>query len=497
MSSALRYNTFEEITEIHARLSKAFRSGKTRPLAYRRQQLLQLARMIQENLPAIEEALLADLGKPKFETSVTDAGPLVGNALYAVEHLEEWAKPEKPKVDAWRSSWDTTIYYTPKGVVLIISPWNYPWVLTFNPMIGAIAAGCVVVLKPSELVPTCSQLMAELVPKYLDPDAYAIVNGGPAETTHILDLKWDHIFFTGGTKIGRIIAAAAGRSLTPVTLELGGKSPVVIDDGFDDLELAARRTLHGKVQNSGQLCVSPDYVLAPWDKVDALAEAFKKAYGEFFPDAEPLGANSDWGKIVNPNHHARLRGILERSKGEIVIGGQNDGDRRIAPTILKNVSADDSLLEEEIFGPILPIISVDSFDEAIQFISSRPSPLVIYAFTKSEEAKQKLLEQTDSGSLTLNDTFSQLIVHEAPFGGKGDSGCKSMATPALLTTVTDLACSDGGYNGKYTFDTFSYQRMYNNIPSEAEPFMAMRYRPYSGEAYKTMNNAAKANIPTA
>ncbi|EMD34726.1 hypothetical protein CERSUDRAFT_116921 [Gelatoporia subvermispora B] len=478
MSNALRFNSFEEISQTHARLLKTFRSGKTRPLAYRRQQLLQLARMIQENLPAIEEALIADLGKPRFESSVTDAGPIVGHALHAAEHLEEWAKPEKPTVEAWRSSWDTTIHHTPKGVALIISPWNYPWVLTFNPMIGAIAAGCAVVLKPSELVPTCAALMAALVPKYLDPDVYAVVNGGPEETTHILDLQWDHIFFTGGTRVGRIIAAAAGKNLTPVTLELGGKSPVVIDGDFDDLALAAKRTLHGKMQNSGQLCVSPDYVLAPRDKVDALVEAFKKAYEGFFPENEPLSANSDWGKIVNPNHHARLRGLLERSKGEVVIGGQHDGARRIAPTILKNVPADDSLLEEEIFGPILPIVSVDNVDEAIQFIASRPPPLVIYAFTKNEGVEQKILQQTDSGCLTLNDTFSQLIVHEAPFGGKGESGY-------------------GGYNGKYTFDTFSYQRMCNNIPPEAEPFMAMRYRPYSEDAYKAMNNAAKANIPAA
>ncbi|KAI0944972.1 hypothetical protein AcV7_001631 [Taiwanofungus camphoratus] len=406
MSSSLRYNTIDEIDQIYAKLSKTFESGATRSLTYRRRQLTQLAHLLQDNITALEDAVLSDLGKPRLETSVSELISLINACVYATENLQEWTKPEKPEVEAWRSSWDTTVYKVPKGLALVIGPWNYPFILTLGPFVGAIASGCTCVVKGSELAPASAQILADLLPKYLDPEAYAFVNGAVPETTHLLDLRWDHILFTGSGKTGRIVATAASKHVTPVTLELGGKSPVVIDGDFD-LEVAARRVLYGKLQNSGQLCVSPDHVYVPRDKLDEFISALLKTYEEFWPKG-PFDKDSCWGKIVNPAHHARLKELLARTKGEIVIGGYFDGDKRIAPTIIKNVKPDDALMEDELFGPILPLIAVEDVDEAIRMIGQQPTPLVIYAFTDNESTKQKLLERTRSGTLTLNDTVSQL-----------------------------------------------------------------------------------------
>jgi aldehyde dehydrogenase (NAD+) len=245
----------DDISRIYARLSKTFDSGKTLPLGYRRAQLLALARLTQENADALLDALNSDLGRHKFEGNFPEISPVVTGCIRSANSLEEWAKPEKPEVEDWRSSYDTTVYKAPKGIVINIVPWNYPIVLSLLPLVGAIAAGCTCVLKPSEHSPAVSALLAELFPKYLDQDAFAVINGAEAETAHILELKWDHIFFTGSTRVGRIVAAAAAKHITPVTLELGGKSPVFIDAGSVDLEIAAKRVLWGKIQNTGQVCV--------------------------------------------------------------------------------------------------------------------------------------------------------------------------------------------------------------------------------------------------
>ncbi|THH27353.1 hypothetical protein EUX98_g6826 [Antrodiella citrinella] len=472
--ATLYYTPSAEIDEIYARLQKTFKEGKTRPIAYRRQQLLQLARMMQDNRTAIEEAELADLGKPRQETTIAEVSAVLGSALRAAESLVEWTTPDKPKVEEWRSSWDTTIFKVPKGVSLIISPWNYPFIITFNPLVGAIAAGCPVVLKPSEAVPACSALMKSLVEKYLDPEAYAVVNGAVKETTDLLSRPWGHMFFTGGGKIGRIIAGAAAKTLTPVTLELGGKSPVVIDEGCD-LELAAKRTLFGKSQNSGQLCVSPDHVYVPRSLAPAFKEAVKKVYASFFPDTA-LHPSAQWGNIVNPLHHSRVKGLLDRTKGEILVGGGVDANKRIALTVVAGVKPDDSLMEEEIFGPLLPVIEVENLDETIRLIGERPHPLVLYAFTNNEETRQRLVNETNSGGLIFNDTTIHLSIHEMPFGGLGESGY-------------------GAYHGKDSFDSFTHRRSSINVPAAAEGIFAARYRPYSDEKYAIMSAGAHVKIP--
>ncbi|KAM5541774.1 hypothetical protein V8D89_004503 [Ganoderma adspersum] len=478
----LKLSTPQEIDEVYARLCKTFESGVTRPLTYRRAQLLQLARMLQDNHTAFEDALLADLNKPRMETTVAEVAHLVTSCINAAENVEEWAAPTPcPTKETWRSAWGATLHKEPKGVALIISPWNYPLVLTVNPLIGAIAAGCPVVLKPSELVPTFCELIARLIPQYLDPAAYAVVKGAVPETTHALSLRWAHIFYTGNSRVGRVVASAAGRHLTPVTLELGGKSPVVVaeDIGEQEMDVVARRVWYGKVQNAGQLCIAPDYAVVPRAKVGRFVEGLKKAHKEFFPDAErdhPLTGEIPLSNIVNPTHHARLVDILRRTKGKVVFGGEIREDKSIAPTILTDVPVDDILMEEEIFGPFLPIIPVDDIDEAIRVLNSKPSPLVIYLFTNQEDLKYKFLKRTRSGQLVLNDTVMQLVAHEMPFGGQGESGY-------------------GMWFGKATFDTFTHFRGTITVPFSEEKGFEGRYRPYTKDKYEAACAPGRVKIP--
>ncbi|KAI0747139.1 aldehyde dehydrogenase [Daedaleopsis nitida] len=481
-TAALKFNSTAEIDEIYERLTKTFKSGVTRPLEYRRKQLLQLARMIQDNHTAFEDALIADLNKPRMETTVAEVSHLITAILNAVENLEEWAAPKPcPTKEAWRSSWDATLYKEPKGVALIISPWNYPLVLTVNPLIGAIAAGCPTVLKPSEMVPTFCELFSRLLPEYLDANAYAVIKGGVPETTHALALRWDHIFYTGNSRVGRIIASAAGRNLTPVTLELGGKSAAVVADDATDLDLVAKRIWHGKVQNAGQLCVTPDYALVSKGRVDAFVASLKKAHREFWLGTDgPLAGETPVSNIVHPTHHAHLLDVLRRTEGKIVFGGEVHADKSIAPTILTDVPPDDVLMQEEIFGPFLPIVAVDDIDEAIRVINSKPIPLVLYLFTDNDDLKHKFLQQTRSGQLVVNDVIMQLCVHEMPFGGQGESGCKSTFRRSWTT-----------------FDVFTHFRGCITVPFSEEPSLQGRYRPYTDDKYQFACAPGRAKIPDA
>ncbi|KAG1721487.1 aldehyde dehydrogenase [Suillus paluster] len=456
------------IPNIRDALRATFRSGLTRPIAWRQHQLYQLARMAQNERELICGALHKDLGKPKTEVLMAEVGALIQIAVKSAEQLPEWAKTEYPEVPDWQKSWKPTLYKVPRGTVLIISPWNYPMILTFQPLIGAIAAGCTAALKPSELVPTFSQLLEEIVPKYLDPNAYQVVNGAVPETSKLLELQWDHIFYTGNSRVARIVASAAAKHLTPLALELGGKSPVIIDSAYD-IDIAAKRILWGKCRNAGQICVAPDYVLVQRDKQDELAKAFQKHYKAFFPDGaldSPL-----FGSIVSELHHKRLTSLLSRTKGEIVLQGRADAARRrLEPTIVKDVADGDSLLEEEIFGPILPLVPVDSLQQAIDFVNARSHPLVLYAFSDNESLKQQLVSETQSGGIVFNDTVQQLSVTELPFTGVGESGY--------------------GYQFmKHTYDTFTQLRSSIDMPTEAEPYLASRYPPYSEEAVKALTAA--------
>ncbi|KZV72462.1 aldehyde dehydrogenase [Peniophora sp. CONT] len=463
--------------QVYARIQSTYASGKTRSLSWRRQQLVQIGNLVQENEEMLLDAIHVDLGKPRLESMVADLGPVVSFVVDALEHLEEWAASESvDDVPAWQANWGPMKYKMPKGKVLLISPWNYPYVISLIPLAGALAAGCTAVLKPSELAPTVSQALADLIPRYLDTEAVSVVQGGPETVAHLLEMRWDHIMFTGGTRIGRIVAQAAAKYLTPITLELGGKCPVVID-ASTNLDLAARRILYGRQANAGQVCVSPDYVLVPRNLQDALIDALLKAAREFWPNGS---INSDdLGLIINSAHRERLTNLLSETKGAVVLGGEISGERKLAMTILRDVEPNDVLMQEEIFGPIVPVLPIEDHDEAVRLINSLPIPLVVYLFSENDTVKQKFLTETESGTLVMNDTYQQLAIQQLPFGGKGDSG-------------------HGKYFGKYTFDLFTHIRSFVNIPLANEPFMQLRYPPYTQEAYDALSTfGMRKTLPAA
>ncbi|KAJ7146893.1 aldehyde dehydrogenase [Mycena epipterygia] len=465
----MQYTPISDIPEIRDSLRKSFRAGVPRPLEWRKNQLLQLARMVQENAAAFTQAATNDLGRPKVETYLAEFGTIVERCLISAKNLEEWAKPVNVEVPDMQKPWSPTVYKAGKGTVLIIAPWNYPMYLSLQPLLGAIAAGCCAVVKPSEISPHYSALLSKLVPKYLDSRAYRVVLGGVPEITKLLELQF---CYTGNAHIARVIATAAAKYLTPLTLELGGKCPVIIDPAFD-LKIAAKRILWGKALNCGQLCVAPDYVLIPRTHQAAFVEAFTEAYKESFPDGSL--ASDSIARIVSVEHHARLADILKRTTGKVVLGGKAEG-LKLELTLVTDVGGNDSLMEGEIFGPILPIVPVDSVHDAIEFVRDRPHPLVLYAFTEAQELKTQLIDETLSGGLVFNDLFMQLAVNELPLGGVGESGYGSQVL-------------------KYGFDSFSYERASIDIPKEAEPFLAFRYHPFTQATFDALSGPALLEIP--
>ncbi|KAF5376651.1 hypothetical protein D9615_007812 [Tricholomella constricta] len=463
----------DEIAQIHATLRTTFRKGVTRPLAWRRHQLLQLALMMQENVDAFADSLEADLGKPRMEAIATEVGVIYERATICAQNLEEWTKPQAVEVPEWQQSWSPTVHKGAKGTILIISPWNYPLILTLQPLYGAISAGCCAVIKASEVAPNYATLLARLLPQYLDQSAYRVVLGAVPEITKLLELQWDHIFYTGNGRVARIIAAAAAKHLTPLTLELGGKSPVIVDGTFD-ISLAAKRILWGKINNAGQICVAPDYVVVLRDQQDELIAGLKSAYESFYPNGA-LNSTS-YGRIVSDTHFERLKGQLKRTRGEVAFGGQTNEKRWFEPTIVKDVAGDDPLLEEEIFGPILPVVPVDSVEDAIEFITSRDHPLVLYVFTEDPKTKASIIDRTMSGNLVFNDTVQQLAVNTLPFGGVGESGY-------------------GRQILKYSFESFTYDRSCVDIPRAAEPTLEIRYPPYTDKNLAILSAPLRAKIP--
>ncbi|KAI0301585.1 aldehyde dehydrogenase [Multifurca ochricompacta] len=462
----LKFNTAEEIDAAYITLQATFRAGTTRPLSWRKRQLNQVILMLRENIEAIVQALATDLRKPRLEALGGEIGPMVRRAKQSAAQLDEWARDESPQVPEWQRAWSPTILKRPKGVILVVSPWNYPIYLSLQPIIGAIAAGCPAVLKPSEVSPNVSSLLADLFPKYLDPSAYRVINGGVPEITHVLKLKWDHITYTGNGTVARIISRAAAEHLTPVTLELGGKSPVVIDPETTNLKIAAKRVLWGKTLNAGQVCVAPDYVLIPRSAQDAFVEAIKEAAVELKLDGAL--ASDSFASIVSDTHFKRLRSIMTRSSGKIVVGGDAiEEQRRITPTVYRDVKENDSLLEGEIFGPILPIVPVDNIRQAIEYINAHPHPLVLYAFTDDPEVKQALRDETRSGGLHFNDVHQHMSVDQLPFSGVGESGHGSQAL-------------------KFTYDEYTYLRSSVTVPFTAEPLVSLRYPPYTEAATQAL-----------
>ena len=410
-----------------------FASGKTKNVNFRIEQLNKLESAIKNHEPAILKALKEDLNKPEFEAYLELA--VISDIKYARKNIKSWVKPKKVKTPIDQFPASARIHPEPLGNILIISPWNYPFSLMISPLIGAIAAGNCAVLKPSEIAPATSKVLTKIIEATFAPEYISIFEGGAEISQELLAEKFDHIFFTGGTKIGQIVMEAAAKNLTPVTLELGGKSPCIVDRNID-LKESAKRIAWGKFINSGQTCVAPDYLLVERtikkDLITAINRCIKDFYG-----TEPA-SSPDYARIVSQRHFERLAALLQ--DGKIITGGQiNEADLYLAPTLMDNVALDAPLMQEEIFGPILPIIEYTNLEEAIAFVNERPKPLALYIFSQDEIKQQKVVNSTSSGGVCINDTIMQCGVPELPFGGVGNSGI-------------------GNYHGKASFDTFSHHK---------------------------------------
>ncbi|MFF5015123.1 aldehyde dehydrogenase family protein [Streptomyces sp. NPDC001165] len=432
----MNHSTSEQPADVVARLRATFRTGRTKPVEWRTGQLRRLRAMLTENGADLAAALHADLGKSSTEAYRTEIDFTIREIDHTLEHLDEWLRPESAPVPAHLGG-DATAWtqYDPLGVVLVIAPWNYPAQLLLAPMVGALASGNAVVAKPSELAPATSAALAELIPAHLDTDAVAVVEGGIPETTALLAERFDHIFYTGNGAVGRIVMRAAAEHLTPVTLELGGKSPVFVDRGTD-LDVVADRLARGKFLNAGQTCVAPDYVLTDPETAAALETALVRAVDALF-GADPQ-ASPEYGRIVNERHFDRLSALL--GSGRVAVGGGSDRtDKYVAPTVLADVDPKSPVMQEEIFGPVLPIVTVSGLDAAIDFINDRDKPLALYIFTESEQTRGRIAAETSSGGLGYGLPLAHLTVSDLPFGGVGESGM-------------------GSYHGRYSIETFSHRK---------------------------------------
>ncbi|KAG0078924.1 aldehyde dehydrogenase 3, member A2 [Linnemannia elongata] len=445
---SLTYTPVSDIPKIVQGLRSAFNAGITRSLDYRKTQLRAMYNMISENDAAIREAVFQDLHKPPAELMIGESGM----------NLDKWAANRSVKTGIVNKFDNVHIRKDPLGMVLIIGAWNYPLNLLLAPAVGAIAAGNTVLLKPSEVAPHTAALLTKLLPAYLDQRAYRIVNGAAPETTLLLEHKFDHIFYTGSGQVGRIIMGAAAKQLTPVTLELGGKSPAFISRDVD-IAITARRLAFGKFFNCGQTCIAPDYLIVERGIEDKLIEAFKASILEFYGTS--VQSSNSYGRIVNKSHFQRLKGLLDETKGKIVAGGELDEDNLfISPTLVLGVDKDDKLMEGEIFGPILPLMVVDRLVEGVKYVNQGDQPLALYVFSKNKKAIDYILDHTRSGGVVVNDALVHFIVSNLPFGGTGPSGI-------------------GNYHGKRSFDVFSHERSALIKSMGMEKLNDLRYPPYS------------------
>jgi aldehyde dehydrogenase (NAD+) len=443
------------------RLRATFATGKTRPIEWRLQQLRELARMMRDHEQDFGDALRADLGKCHFEAVLTEMSFVESEANYAYRHLKRWLKPKRVATPLMAMPGRSYIQPEPKGLVLIIAPWNYPLSMVCAPLVGAIAAGNCAVMKPSEITSHTSAAIARILPRYLDGDAFAVIEGGIAETTELLEHPYDHILYTGNERVARIVMAAAARHLSPVTLELGGKSPCIIDKSAD-LEVAASRIAWGKFINAGQTCVAPDHVLVHRDVAAKFADTLAAKIRQFYGD-DP-SQSPDFCRIASERHTARFAKLLEGQN--VHTGGQVDVAKRyVAPTIVLDPDPESELMREEIFGPVLPVITVDEMHHALKFVADRPKPLALYLFSRSKALEEAVLSRLSAGSVCINDAVIFMVSPELPFGGIGASGM-------------------GRYTGWYGFETFSHMK-----PVMKRSFrfdVPLRYPPYDDFKAKVM-----------
>ncbi|NXI46197.1 AL3B2 dehydrogenase, partial [Galbula dea] len=447
-----------------SRLRAAWLSGKTRPMERKIPNVrTRAAAACAELTPPV-----LCVPKPPFEAEYCEIH-LCKNELHeTLNNLSHWMKDEHVDKTLVIRQDSAFIRKDPYGVVLIIAPWNYPINLLLVPLIGAIAAGNCVVLKPSEISKNTEKLVAEELPSYLDKDCCAVVTAGMQETIRLLENKFDYIFFTGSSSVGRMVMTAAAKHLTPVTLELGGKNPCYVSDTCD-VQNVARRVVWGRFYNAGQTCIAPDYLLCSLEMQEKLMPALREAITEFFgsnPQESP-----DFGRIIGVKQFRRIQALL--CSGRVAIGGQTDAETRyVAPTVLVDVQPSDPIMQEEIFGPILPILLVANMDEAIDLINSRERPLVVYAFSSNDKVVNQVLDRTSSGGFCSNDTLMHFTLSSLPFGGIGSSGL-------------------GMYHGKFTFDTFTHQRGCLHCSMGLEALNSVRYPPYSQQKLAIIRAASK------
>lgn len=451
-----------DVAGIVSRVRDTYNSGRTRPMEWRQEQLDGLVRMLKMEGPRFEAALASDLGKPALEGFAADIGSVAGEIAGMRKHAPKWAKPRKVRLPLTTLPGKGYIVPEPLGVALVVAPWNYPIQLLLLPVAAAIAAGNAVIAKPSEIAPATSNALAELIPRYVDPEAIAVIEGDVNVATELLEQRFDHIFYTGSTEVGRIVAMAAARHLTPVTLELGGKSPVLVDDSAN-IEVTARRLAWGKWLNAGQTCVAPDYVLVTEKHRDALVDGMEAAFAEFAAGAGTKD-NVDFASIVTERHAGRIEGLLADHGGTIAFGGETDtAAKYVAPTVIVDPDPTAKVMQEEIFGPVLPVITVESMSEAVEFVNDREKPLALYIFAEDGEKVDELIAQTTSGGACVNHVIQHLLPPELPFGGVGESGT-------------------GRYHGVSGFDTFSNLRSVLKKPTKPDP--KLLYPPYTSRKEK-------------
>ncbi|MDT0758089.1 aldehyde dehydrogenase [Staphylococcus epidermidis] len=439
--------------------SKAFfNTHKTKNLKFRKQQLKLLSKNIKNHENELLDALYKDLGKSKVEAYATEIGMLLKSIKLMRKELKNWSKTKQTDTPLYLFPTKSYIKKEPYGTVLIIGPFNYPVQLVFEPLIGAIAAGNTAIVKPSELTPHVAIVIKDIIEDTFDEAYVSVIEGGIEETQALLSLPFDYMFFTGSEKVGKIVYEAAARKLIPVTLELGGKSPVIVDDTAN-IKVASERISFGKFTNAGQTCVAPDYILVQRKVKNDLIKALKKTITEFY--GENIEKSPDFGRIVNQKHFNRLNDLIQIHKDNVVFGGNSSKeDLYIEPTLLDNITNDNKIMKEEIFGPILPIITYDNFDEVLEIIQSKSKPLSLYLFSEDENMTHRVVEELSFGGGAINDTLMHLANPNLPFGGVGSSGI-------------------GQYHGKYSFDTFSHMKSYTFKSTRLES--SLFFPPYKGK----------------
>ncbi len=430
-----------------------FKSGRTKEVDFRREQLRILRKAIIRNEAAISNALKEDLNKSPFEAYATEIGIILDELKHVLKHVSSWAKPESVRTPIVHFLSSSRIFKEPYGLVLIMSPWNYPFQLTMAPLLGSIAAGNCSIIKPSAYSPNTAEIIEKIIKESFDESYITVIQGGRNANRSLLDEKFDYIFFTGSVSVGKTVMEAASKHLTPVTLELGGKSPCIVLDDVN-VGLAARRIVWGKLLNAGQTCIAPDYILVQRKVKDELAAEMGKQITRFY-GKDPC-SNPEYPKIINDKHFKRLLNLMK--SGNIVFGGESDKESgKICPTIIDGVTWKSPIMQEEIFGPLLPVLEFDNLDEAVSQVNEHPKPLALYLFTNNKKNQQYVLNSTSFGGGCINDTIVHLATSNMPFGGVGNSGM-------------------GAYHGKASFDTFSHKKSILKKSNLID--IPLRYPPY-------------------